>query len=117
MKSKIYIHLFLVSSLLTGQVGLAQKQTSEPGSHRHAQAEQRKDIDSLIREIEYLIEVSRQLQHRYGGDTSRIRFNYPALIAQLEAARNGARAYLETDITELHATPPPIQRNQTIVEP
>lgn len=80
-------------------------------------AEQRQDIQSLLNEIDYLIEVSKQLQQTYGGDQSKVRFNYPALIAQLTAARDGVQAYLNLDVFELHNAPPvPLKPDLTRIQ-
>lgn len=71
-----------------------------------AGAAQRRDIDAVVKELDYLIEVTRQLHHKYRRDNSKIRFNYAALLAQLRTARDGVREYLNDDLLELHSAPP-----------
>ena len=85
-----------------------------PRASGNAQA---RDIDALVHELDYLIEVARNLHHKHGGDTSRIRFNYPALLAQLTAARDGCVAYLEDEVMELHAAPPAVIKSRPLVSP
>ena len=95
--------------------GKSKKRTARvPRASGNAQA---RDIDALVGEIDYLIEVARNLQHKYGGDTSRVRFNYNALIAQLTAARDGSLAYLEAEVMELHAAPPAVVKSRPVMSP
>ena len=75
-------------------------------------SQQRRDIDALVKELGYLIEVTQQLQHKYRRDNSKIRFNYTALLAQLRAARDGVREYLNNDLLELHTAPPKPLKSQ-----
>ena len=78
---------------------------------------QARDIAAVVKELDYLIETTRQLQKKHGGDKSCIRFNYPALLAQLNAARDGANAYLAQEVMELHAAPPPVVTSKPVVAP
>ena len=95
--------------------GKSKKRTARvPRASGNAQA---RDIDALVHELDYLIEVARNLHHKHGGDTSRIRFNYPALLAQLTAARDGCIAYLEDEVMELHSAPPAVIQSRPVVAP
>ena len=78
---------------------------------------QARDIAAVVQELDYLIETTQQLQRKHGGDTSRIRFNYSALLAQLKAARDGANAYLAQEVMELHAAPPAVVTSKPVVAP
>lgn len=77
-----------------------------PPAFTDADDGQRRDIDAVVKELDYLIEVTRQLHHKYRRDNSKIRFNYAALLAQLRVARDGVREYLNNDLLELHPAPP-----------
>ncbi|SUO96662.1 RAQPRD family integrative conjugative element protein [Suttonella ornithocola] len=80
--------------------------------------QQQRDIAEIVKELNYLIEVTKQLQINYKEDGSKIRFNYVALIAQLRAARDGAQEYLNDNLMELHTAPPPvIKSSMTKVAP
>ena len=94
----------------------SSKKRTARGSRAGASAQAR-EIDALVGELDYLIEVARNLQRKHGGDTSRIRFNYPALLAQLTAARDGCNAYLEYEVMELHAAPPAVIKSRPVVSP
>ena len=87
------------------------------GNRRTPVNNQAREIDALVHELDYLIEVARNLQRKHGGDSSRIRFNYPALLAQLTAARDGCVAYLEDEVMELHAAPPAVIKSRPLVSP
>lgn len=52
-----------------------KKRTARPP--RASGNAQARDIDALVHELDYLIEVARNLQRKHGGDTSRTRFSYP----------------------------------------
>lgn len=78
---------------------------------------QARDIAAVVKELDYLIETTQQLQRKHGGDKSRIRFNYSALLAQLKAARDGANAYLAQEVMEMHAAPPPVVTSKPVVAP
>ena len=100
-----------VSTLAAG----SKKRTAR-GSRAGASVQAR-EIDALVGELDYLLEVARNLQRKHGGDTSRIRFNYPALLAQLTAARDGCAAYLDAEVMELHAAPPAVIKSRPLVSP
>ena len=104
--------LFLTAlALANASVGKGRQTTT---IRRDAQA---RDIAAVVQELDYLIETTLQLQRKHGGDKSRIRFNYPALLAQLKAARDGANAYLAQEVMELHAAPPAVVTSKPVVAP
>ncbi len=71
-------------------------------------ARQQAEIHALIQEFDYLIDHAQRLAARHAGDRAPIRFNYPALLAQLRLTRDRAAAYLnEAHQTVLQAPPPP----------
>ncbi|MBS9781385.1 MAG: hypothetical protein KGV56_02715 [Gammaproteobacteria bacterium] len=74
--------------------------------------QQEKDISKIVKELTYLIQVSKQLQHKYRGDKSKIKFNYPALIQQLKATRLATQEYLNQELYEIHKAPPVIHKPQ-----
>ncbi len=78
--------------------------------HGQAQSQQQKDISLLVKDLTYLIQVAEQLQRQYGGDQSKIRFNYPALIAQLKSTRAATQEYLNQELYELHTAPPAVYK-------
>lgn len=83
-----------------------------------AQSQQQKDISLVVKDMTYLIQVTEQLQKKYGGDRSKIRFNYPALLAQLKATRAATQEYLNHELYELHSAPPVTHKpNLTKVKP
>lgn len=102
------------SSTLAASSKGKKRTAHPPRASGNAQA---RDIDALVHELDYLIEVARNLHHKHGGDTSRIRFNYPALLAQLTAARDGCIAYLEDEVMELHSAPPAVIQSRPVVAP
>ena len=104
----------LASPASTLAAGSKKRTARTPRASGNAQA---RDIDALVHELDYLIEVARNLHHKHGGDTSRIRFNYPALLAQLTAARDGCIAYLEDEVMELHSAPPAVIQSRPVVAP
>ena len=113
--------LLLVSAIAAlaapaSALAAGSKKRTARGSRAGASAQAR-EIDALVGELDYLIEVARNLQRKHGGDTSRIRFNYPALLAQLTAARDGCAAYLDAEVMELHAAPPAVIKSRPLVSP
>ena len=107
----------VLAALSGGHAALAAGSGKKRGSRRTPANNQARDIDALVHELDYLIEVARNLQSKHGGDKSRIRFNYPALLAQLTAARDGCVAYLEDEVMELHAAPPAVIKSRPLVSP
>ncbi len=76
--------------------------------------QQEKDISKVVKELAYLIQVTEQLQQKYRGDTSKIRFNYPVYIQQLKAMKSMAQEYLNAELYELHTAPPPVRKPSVI---
>lgn len=64
-------------------------------------------IDALIKDLDYLISYTEQLQNRYRQDQSPVRFNYRALLEQLRMTRARTADYLNERHTVVHTTPPP----------
>ena len=66
------------------------------------------EIESVLREVEYLRERVQALQGKYGRATgnAKIRFNYAACIAQLRATENNIREFLNARIDVISTTPP-----------
>ena len=106
-----------LAALSGGHAALAAGSGKKRGTRRTSVNNQAREIDALVHELDYLIEVARNLQRKHGGDSSRIRFNYPALLAQLVAARDGCVAYLEDEVMELHAAPPAVIKSRPLVSP
>ncbi|WP_298050211.1 RAQPRD family integrative conjugative element protein [uncultured Cardiobacterium sp.] len=72
------------------------------------QRSEQAEIESLLREMEFLRERAQSLQGRYGrSGNGKIRFNYDALIAQMRTTEAGIRDYLNARIDVIHTTPPP----------
>lgn len=71
-----------------------------------ALADERTEIHALIKELDYLIEVSTQMKARYGRNQQRVRFNYDALINQLKATRGRSAEYLNAKGETIHRAPP-----------
>lgn len=68
--------------------------------------DEREDIKSLVKEMDYMINVTKSLQKKYGSNKSRITFNYQALIQQLQTTRNRTAEYLNTQGQQIHSKPP-----------
>lgn len=68
-------------------------------------ASEREHIYQVLQEIHYTKEVVKRLKAKYRG-SGKVRFNYDALIAQLSAAEQGIKPYLNNKITEIHTKPP-----------
>lgn len=68
--------------------------------------DEREDLKSVIKELDYLIGVTKSLQNKYGSNKSRITFNYPALIQQLQTTKNRTAEYLNTQGQQIHSNPP-----------
>lgn len=66
------------------------------------------EIESVLREVEYLRERVQALHGQYGNKTgnAKIRFNYAACIAQLRATENNIREFLNARIDVISTTPP-----------
>lgn len=70
-----------------------------------AHADERGDIHQLLKEINYTKEVAQQLKKQHRGCAAKICFHYNGLLAQLQAAENGIKAYLNLDIQSIHRQP------------
>lgn len=70
-----------------------------------ARADERSDIHQLLKEINYTKEVVQQLKKQHRGCSAKICFHYNGLLAQLQAAENGIKAYLNLDIQSIHRQP------------
>ncbi|GBU09000.1 hypothetical protein AwWohl_01380 [Gammaproteobacteria bacterium] len=67
------------------------------------------DINSLIKELDYLIEFSSKMQADYGKNrSSRVRFNYAALIKQLKVTRANTAAYFNETGDSIRTSPPQV---------
>ncbi len=73
-----------------------------------AQANERNDINQVLKEVNYLQEVVRQLKYKHRNNRGKVRFNYDAMLAQLTAIRRGTEEYLNNDIKTLHVKPPAV---------
>lgn len=69
-------------------------------------ADEKSELYALVKEIDYLIEVSQQMQKHYGNSNQRVRFNYSALIKQLKTTRNRTAEYFNTKGETIHPRPP-----------
>ncbi|SUO90282.1 RAQPRD family integrative conjugative element protein [Suttonella indologenes] len=75
-------------------------------SQTQAFADERSDIAALLRELEYLRERVEAMAQKNSENTAKIRFNYRALLEQMQVTENGIRAYLNAQIDTIHLTPP-----------
>ncbi|WP_314909452.1 RAQPRD family integrative conjugative element protein [Cardiobacterium hominis] len=78
------------------------------------------EIESVLREIEYVRERVQALQGKYGQVTgnAKIRFNYAALIEQLRTTEGGIREFLNARIDVITTTPPqPLKSDLSRVRP
>lgn len=75
-------------------------------SQTQAFADERSDIAALLREFEYLRERVEAMAQKNSENTAKIRFNYRALLEQMQVTENGIRAYLNAQIDTIHLTPP-----------
>ncbi|MBS1224282.1 MAG: hypothetical protein H6R24_960 [Proteobacteria bacterium] len=70
------------------------------------EARQQADIASLVQELDYLIDHTERLAHRYASDRSSVTFNYGALLEQLRLTRQRSAEYLNERHRVVHAAPP-----------
>jgi hypothetical protein len=113
-RSRLYL---LLAPLLAASAAEA-KSTKKPAAVplRGEQAE----IESVLRELEYLRERVQALQGKYGRATgnAKIRFNYPACIEQLRVTEGNIRDFLNARIDVITTTPPqPVKGNLHFVRP
>lgn len=71
-----------------------------------ANSHERDDIKQILKEVTYIKEVTKRLKHKYGKSRAKIRFNYDALVNQLNAIEYGTKQYLNQKANELHLRPP-----------
>lgn len=75
-----------------------------------AYAGERDDINQILKEISYTKEVVKKIKRKYGKSNAKVKFNYDALILQLNSTESGIKEFLNLKIKTLHSTPPkPIQ--------
>ncbi|MDO4643128.1 MAG: RAQPRD family integrative conjugative element protein [Cardiobacteriaceae bacterium] len=84
-------------------IAKANKASSAPTHSEQA------EIESVLREMEFLRERVQALQKHYGTPRSgqKIRFNYDALLSQMRTSEAGIREFLNARINEIHVNPPP----------
>ena len=101
-RSRLYLLLAPLLAVSTASGKGAKKTAAVP--LRGEQAE----IESVLREIEYVRERVQALQGKYGRATgnAKIRFNYTALIEQLRTTEGGIRDFLNARIDVISTTPP-----------
>jgi len=78
------------------------------------------EIESVLRELEYVRERVQALQGKYGRATgnAKIRFNYPACIEQLRVTEANIRDFLNARIDVITTTPPqPVKGDLHFVRP
>lgn len=71
-----------------------------------ANSHERDDIRQILKEINYIKEVAKRLKQKNRKSRAKIRFNYDALINQLNAIEYGTKQYLNQKVDELHLKPP-----------
>ena len=78
------------------------------------------EIESVLRELEYVRERVQALQGKYGRATgnAKIRFNYPACIEQLRVTEGNIRDFLNARIDVITTSPPqPVKGDLHFVRP
>ncbi len=75
------------------------------GTTAYSLASERDDIAQVLKEIQYIKEVVKQLKKKHPPQ-GKIVFNYNALIEQLSAAEQGIKPYLNGKISVIHTKPP-----------
>ena len=101
-RSRLYLLLAPLLAASAAHAKGAKKPAAVP--LRGEQAE----IESVLRELEYLRERVQALHGQYGNKTgnAKIRFNYAALEQQLRATENNIREFLNARIDVISTTPP-----------
>lgn len=96
--------LLLAPFVAASALAAGKQKKPAPVPLRAEQAE----IESVLREIQYVRERVQALQGKYGRVTgnAKIRFNYAACIAQLHATENNIRDFLNARIDVISTTPP-----------
>ncbi len=72
-----------------------------------AVADERSDINQLLKEINYLKEVTQQLKQQHGTCRAKVCFYYDGLLEQLQVTEQGIKAYLNAQVNTLHSAPTP----------
>ena len=114
--SRTRLYLLLAPLLASSAANAKGAKKPAAGPWRGEQAE----IESVLRELEYLRERVQALQGKYGRATgnAKIRFNYPACIEQLRVTEGNIRDFLNARIDVITTTPPqPMKGNLHFVRP
>ena len=73
------------------------------------QAGEREEIQAMVKELDYLIEVAVKMQKDYGSQRNqRVRFNYTALINQLKTTRQNTAAFFNERGESIQRNPPAV---------
>lgn len=70
------------------------------------QFQERQAIEQVLKEVHFLQETVKKLKREHGHSQAKIRFNYDALLAQLQATQKGIQAFLNAKIDEIHTEAP-----------
>ena len=74
-----------------------------------AHAGEREEIQAMVKELDYLIEVAVKMQKDYGSQRNqRVRFNYTALINQLKTTRQNTAAFFNERGESIQQNPPAV---------
>lgn len=74
-----------------------------------AHADEREEIQAMVKELDYLIEVAARMQKDYGNQRNqRVRFNYTALINQLKTTRQNTAAFFNERGESIQQNPPAV---------
>ena len=72
-------------------------------------AGEREEIQTMVKELDYLIEVAVKMQKDYGSQRNqRVRFNYTALINQLKTTRQNTAAFFNERGESIQRNPPAV---------
>ena len=71
------------------------------------------EIESVLRELAYVRERVQSLERKYATRKAKIRFNYPALVAQLRTTEADIADFLNARI-DVITTRPPTPRQNTL---
>ena len=74
-----------------------------------APAGEREEIEAMVKELDYLIEVAVKMNKDYGNQRNqRVRFNYTALINQLKTTRQNTAAFFNERGESIQKNPPAV---------
>ena len=74
-----------------------------------AHAGEREEIEAMVKELDYLIEVAVKMNKDYGSQRNqRVRFNYTALINQLKTTRQNTAAFFNERGESIQKNPPAV---------